>query len=495
MACYVSVNTTFASATSVSPSNENSALVFENVITQASKAKAAIAWPTENVKEVKNTTLEGVRNGITAAQTGTTINAKITTGFQWDLGNWELTQNISKNTYIELAATAKTNGSDGYTEIYNATNSTSGANPTGNLFFKVGTNGNITNPAGDGAYKGTLFGLNGTTLTGNLYMEFASDQLKIEGNAANLFGSVSASWSSTITGSSTLVFSKGTFGSASLTGDNSLKGMVIGGGMNTGEGIHGSTLVEVSGGTFFNGIAGSGDKNTATKKAGDSSTINISGGTISGNIFGGSITNGSIGSATAANGTNVILSGGVINANIYAGNNNGGTIYGGTNVLLKNISDVSTVLTGGATQIIDGGNKSGGTIKGVKTLTFDKSSGTIAGKVQNFDKIILSADSAITLTNTGSLNNKATISGAGTLSLTTAGTYNYALAHTGALGTINANTTGVVSNIGINESNVSLNTLALSTGSLTFKSHDTTTSVLNVAHLSSTGALAINLDL
>ncbi|MEG2810847.1 MAG: hypothetical protein RR889_09405, partial [Akkermansia sp.] len=115
--------------------------------------------------------------------------------------------------------------------------------------------------------------------------------------------------------------------------------------------------------------------------------------------------------------------------------------------------------------------------------------------MQNFDKIILSADSAITLTNTGSLGNKTTISGAGTLSLTTAGTYNYALAHTGALGTINANTTGVVSNIGINESNVSLNTLALSTGSLTFKSHDTTTSVLNVAHLSSTGALAINLDL
>ncbi|MEG2810846.1 MAG: hypothetical protein RR889_09400, partial [Akkermansia sp.] len=110
---------------------------------------------------------------------------------------------------------------------------------------------------------------------------------------------------------------------------------VIGGGMNTGEGIHGSTLVEVSGGTFFNGIAGSGNMNTATKKAGDSSTINISGGTISGNIFGGSITNGSIGSATAANGTNVILSGGVINANIYAGNNTGGTIYGGTNVLLK----------------------------------------------------------------------------------------------------------------------------------------------------------------
>ncbi|MEG0587811.1 MAG: autotransporter-associated beta strand repeat-containing protein, partial [Akkermansia sp.] len=495
MACYVSVNTTFASATSVSPSNENSALVFENVITQASKAKAAIAWPTENVKEVKDATLAGVRNGITNALTGTTINAKITTGFQWDLGQWGLTQNISENTYIELAATAKTNGDQGYTEIYNATNSTSGANPTGNLFFKVGTNGNITNPAGDGAYKGTLFGLNGTTLTGNLYMEFASDQLKIEGNSANLFGSVSASWSSTITGSSTLVFSKGTFGSASLTGDNSLKGMVIGGGMNTGEGIHGSTLVEVSGGTFFNGIAGSGNMNTATKKAGDSSTVNISGGTISGNIFGGSITNGSIGSATAANGTNVILSGGVINANIYAGNNNGGTIYGGTNVLLKNISDVSTVLTGGATQIIDGGNKSGGTIKGVKTLTFDKSSGTIAGKVQNFDKIILSAGSAITLTNTGSLNNKATISGAGTLSLTTAGTYNYALAHTGALGTINANTTGVVSNIGINESNVSLNTLALSTGSLTFKSHDTTTSVLNVAHLSSTGALAINLDL
>ncbi|MEG3023692.1 MAG: GDSL-type esterase/lipase family protein, partial [Akkermansia sp.] len=451
----------------------------------------SINWP-DGATAVTGTTDALLKTAISGTLANNQINAKITSEFAWSSGG-ALTSVSSANTYIELTGTMKSDATGAYLQVMN------NAQMDGNLFFKVGETGRMTNGAGTGAGIAVLFGINSQTLKQDLYMEFAGAGFKITGGQVltlGKFGCIAASWDANVEGSTKFVFSAGEFGAASHTGNS---GIVVGGTMSNivgGHSVFHNTLVDISGGTFYNGVAGGGyNDHVATTTLGDSSTVKISGGTISGNIFGGSVAGGNVGTTTIANGSNVLISGGTINASIYGGNNDGGTVFGNTNVTFSNIGDLSSVLTGGANQVIAGGNKTGGEVKGAKTLTFDKSSGTVAGTVQNFDKIVVNDGSTVALAK--ATLNKTALSGAGSLTLQGAGNYDYTLAHTDK-GTVSINNTDAVSTIQLGAKGavnvVKMDSLALATGSIVFDGSGSTFDKLTLTSMSSTGKIELSLN-
>lgn len=134
-----------------------------------------------------------------------------------------------------------------------------------------------------------------STFNGNMYLEFSSSALSMAGGqvaALGYYGCIVGTWNSNINGSSTMVFSNGSFGTAGSTGTS---GFIIAGGMNNGtsnRNVTGSTFIEISGGTFHNGIAAGGYNGDVATNANTGTHVLISGGTLNGNVYGGSAGNG-----------------------------------------------------------------------------------------------------------------------------------------------------------------------------------------------------------
>lgn len=473
-----------------------------------------VMWPEGTPSAITAATAGDIKTAINNL-TGTPKNAKITGTFTSVSAGSSLISD-SGNAYVELAGTwVNTITNDG-----KYLNLISGGSYSGNFYFKVGEGGRITTGTAEApgtAYQGALLGINGGSFTGNLYMEFASSTLTIEGRTliSGQPTAVVGAWGTNtqnLNGSVTMVFKDGTFG---FSGNTGLQGAIIAGGYN-GAGVSstitGSTYVQIDGGTFYGSIIGGGNKgNVATGASGSGTNILIKGGTISGNIYGGSSNGGNVGTTEFANGTSILIDGSNVSAahplsisgNIYGGNSGTGIVYGNTLITLSNF-DQTKLASFAAGTTFNGGAQGTGSVMGSKDLVLDNVKGNLANALKNFDRIVVKNGSDVSLTHADSATalQNVVFSGDGTLALKVAGTYQYALAHTGGKAIVDASSSGVVSNIILGKANagntINMGSLKLTTGSISFDVGSGGTSsgfdTLSLEKMTSTGQVDIRIN-
>lgn len=463
-----------------------------------------VEWPSD-ATTIAKTSLADVRTDIN--NMGPTVNAKVTgevlNGASSAAAAF-ITSTTASSAYIELAGSwkAATNANN----FFNVVCSTHG---TGNVYFKVGEGGKIVNN-NDSAYSGAVFGINAiASFNGNMYMEFSSSALSMAGGqvaALGYYGCIVGTWNSNINGSSTMVFSKGTFGAAANTGT---AGFIIAGGMNNGasnRNVTGSTFIEISGGTFHNGIAAGGYNGDVATNAKTGTNVLISGGTLNGNVYGGSAGNGAglhaggnVGNATNASSTHLTIDGSnagssplAVNGSLYGGSRGAGIVFGDTNITVRNFTD-STLSSFGAGAVLDGGSEGGGEVRGSRNVTFSNVKGSFVNRLSNFDVLTVNGGSDVRLGHAGDSSigrvnvatgsrlvaganvlNGSVFSGGGSLELSGAGSYALRLTQADGKGVLMASGTGVQVSLSLGSAessggHVRMGSLALgSDSSLTF---------------------------
>ncbi|MBT9448862.1 autotransporter-associated beta strand repeat-containing protein [Akkermansia glycaniphila] len=438
-----------------------------------------VDWPT-GATVIAKSSLADVRTDIN--NLGTTVNARVTgevlNGASSATASF-ITSTTASSAYIELAGTWKAAANSN--NFFNVACSSHG---TGNVYFKVGEGGRIVNN-NDSAYSGTVFGMNAiSTFNGNMYLEFSSSALSMAGGqvaALGYYGCIVGTWNSNINGSSTMVFSNGSFGTAGSTGTS---GFIIAGGMNNGtsnRNVTGSTFIEISGGTFHNGIAAGGYNGDVATNANTGTHVLISGGTLNGNVYGGSAGNGTglhaggnVGTASNASSTHLTIDGSnaassalAVNGSLFGGSRGAGVVFGDTNITVRNFTE-STLSSFGAGAVLNGGSEGGGEVRGSRNLTFSNVKGTFANKLSNFDALTLNGGADVRLGNVASSSvgrvsvatgarlaaganvlNGAVFSGGGTLELSGAGTYALRLMQADGKGSLIASGTGVKADLGL----------------------------------------------
>lgn len=270
---------------------------------------------------------------------------------------------------------------------------------TGSAYLRIS---NITNESS----WGTVFGgVNGTAVTGDLYMEFSADNVTYVGGTYNgVVASIAGSYRTNIGGTIRMVFNDGTFDK-----------FVYGGCINAAAEVTiGHTALYLNGGTFKSGIFAGGTKGTIT---GNTSL------TITGNA------------TVVHNGTEW----GEINA---GGQGDGGRINGTSTVTIAD-------LTAGEAEFgfdkFAGKLSGGANVDGTKTLLFKNTQlDSFQAQLENFDHVELTGGSKLALDSLGGAT-KLTVDDTSELELT--GTeYNLNVSNSGTIvlkGGTTLNVTGV----------------------------------------------------
>ena len=158
----------------------------------------------------------------------------------------------------------------------------------------------------------------------------------------------------------------------------------------------GNVEISVTDGTLGNIYGGGWAQNGGTSTVGDVS-ITVTGSAEVANVFGGGSYSSTSGGSTSVDNVVIVISGGTISGNIFAaGQGEFSTVTGDVSVTFMGANDY-------ACNVYGYGVPTSATTSADKTLAFDSYTGTISGAVGGFDGIVLSGNTAATLT--GAIDN------------------------------------------------------------------------------------------